>query len=134
MRGALFRAEGAELVVVKGLEFYSLCEHHLLPFFGRVHIGYVPGEHILGLSKFARVVDVFARRLQVQERLTVQVADALEGVLRPRGVGVVVEASHLCMMMRGVQQQGSSTRTSVLRGVLGDPGVREEFLRAINTP
>jgi GTP cyclohydrolase I len=131
VRGALFRTEGEGLVVVKGLEFYSLCEHHLLPFFGRVHIGYVPGEHILGLSKFARVVDVFARRLQVQERLTAQIADALERVLHPRGVAVVVEASHLCMMMRGVQQQGSSTRTSVIRGVLGEARVREEFLGAI---
>lgn len=134
VRGALFRAEGSEMVLIKGLEFYSLCEHHMLPFFGHVHIAYLPDASILGLSKFARVVDVFARRLQVQERLTVQIADALERVLKPHGVAVVVEASHLCMMMRGVQQQGSSTRTSVMRGAFKEAGVRGEFLEAIGKP
>jgi GTP cyclohydrolase IA len=132
VNGALFSAEGSEMVVVKGIEFYSLCEHHMLPFFGTVHIGYIPHETILGLSKFARVVDVFARRMQVQERMTSQIADALERVLRPRGLAVVSEASHLCMMMRGVEKQGSSTRTAAMRGVFRDDGrTRQEFLEAI---
>ena len=100
VNGALFQAEGSELVVVRDLEFYSLCEHHLLPFFGRAHIAYLPDQKILGLSKFARIVDMFARRLQVQERLTVEIADAVVQTLAPRGVAVVTEASHLCMMMR----------------------------------
>lgn len=129
---ALFAAEGPEMVVVKGIEFYSLCEHHLLPFFGSVHIGYIPDEKVLGLSKFARVVDVFARRLQLQERLTAQVADALVDLLQPHGLAVVSEASHLCMMMRGVQKQGSTTLTSVMRGVFRqDARTRQEFLQAI---
>lgn len=132
IRGALFHAEGSEMVVVKGIEFYSLCEHHMLPFFGHAHIAYIPGETILGLSKFARVIDVFARRMQVQERLTVQIADVLEQTLAPKGVAVVSDASHLCMMMRGVQKQGSSTRTSVMRGLFKDDGrTRQEFLAAI---
>jgi len=132
VNGALFTAEGSEMVVVKGIEFYSLCEHHMLPFFGRAHIAYIPGETILGLSKFARVVDVFARRMQVQERMTTQIADALERVLRPKGLAVVTEASHLCMMMRGVEKQGSTTRTSAMRGVFRDDGrTRQEFLEAI---
>lgn len=132
VNGAFFRAEGSEMVVVKGIEFYSLCEHHMLPFFGTVHIGYIPNDKILGLSKFARVVDVFARRMQVQERLTSQVAEALLDVLEPQGVGVVVEASHLCMMMRGVEKQGASTRTSAMRGVfLKDARTRSEFLDAL---
>jgi GTP cyclohydrolase IA len=132
LNGALFQAEGSEMVVVKGIEFYSLCEHHMLPFFGTAHIAYVPDETILGLSKFARVVDVFARRMQVQERMTTQIADALERVLRPKGVAVVTEASHLCMMMRGVEKQGSTTRTSAMRGIFRDDGrTRQEFLDAI---
>lgn len=132
VNGALFEAEGPEMIVVKGVEFYSLCEHHLLPFFGHAHIGYIPGEHVLGLSKFARVVDVFARRLQLQERFTSQVADALVEVLKPRGLAVVTEASHLCMMMRGVEKQGSTTRTSAMRGVFkDDPRTRGEFLDAL---
>jgi GTP cyclohydrolase IA len=129
VNGAVFRAEGSEMVVVKGIEFYSLCEHHILPFFGQVHIGYIPGEKILGLSKFARIVDLFARRLQVQERLSVQIAEAIQQVLEPRGVGVVVEGVHLCMMMRGVEKQHSRTVTSAMLGVFReDAKTREEFL------
>jgi len=129
---ALFAAEGSEMVVVKDIEFYSLCEHHMLPFFGKAHVAYIPGETILGLSKFARVVDVFARRMQVQERMTAQVAHALDDLLKPQGVAVVTEASHLCMMMRGVEKQGSTTRTSVMRGVFKeDARTRHEFLDAL---
>ena len=132
LNDALFQAEGSEMVVVKGIEFYSLCEHHMLPFFGKAHIAYIPGTKILGLSKFARVVDVFARRMQVQERMTSQIADALEEALEPRGIAVVTEASHLCMMMRGVEKQGSTTRTSAMRGAFKDDArTRQEFLEAI---
>jgi GTP cyclohydrolase IA len=129
---ALFEAEGSEMVVVKNIEFYSLCEHHMLPFFGKANIAYIPNKKILGLSKFARVVDVFARRMQVQERMTSQIADALIEALEPKGVAVVTEASHLCMMMRGVEKQGSSTRTQALRGCFReDARTRQEFLEAI---
>ncbi|MFN4072984.1 MAG: GTP cyclohydrolase I FolE [Thermus sp.] len=129
VNGAIFPAEGSEMVVVKGIEFYSMCEHHLLPFFGQVHIGYIPGEKILGLSKFARIVDMFARRLQVQERLAVQIAEAIQEILEPQGVGVVVEGVHLCMMMRGVEKQHSRTVTSAMLGVLRESQkTREEFL------
>ena len=133
VNGALFAAEGADdLVVVKDIEFYSLCEHHMLPFFGKAHIAYIPGKSILGLSKFARLVDVFARRMQVQERMTRQIADTLVEVLEPQGVAVVTEAHHLCMMMRGVEKQGSSTQASAMRGVFkDDPKTRQEFLEAI---
>ena len=132
VNGALFKAEGAEMVIVKEVEFYSLCEHHMLPFFGHVHLAYVPGKTILGLSKFARLVDMFARRMQVQERLTAQLADALEEILAPKGVAVVSEASHLCMMMRGVEKQGSTTRASVMRGAFKeDAALRREFLDAL---
>ena len=118
------------MVMVRDIEMYSLCEHHLLPFFGKVHVAYVPDGKIIGLSKLPRIVEVFARRLQVQERLTQQIADAVCDVLQPRGVGVVIEASHLCMMMRGVEKQNSSTITSALRGVFRDDArTREEFLR-----
>jgi GTP cyclohydrolase I len=118
------------MVMVRDIEMYSLCEHHLLPFFGKVHVAYVPDGKIIGLSKLPRIVEVFARRLQVQERLTQQIADAVCEVLQPRGVGVVIEASHLCMMMRGVEKQNSSTITSALRGVFRDDArIREEFLR-----
>ena len=129
INGALFEAEGSEMVMVKNIEFYSLCEHHMLPFFGKAHIGYIPNKKILGLSKFARVLDVFARRMQVQERMTRQVADALVEVLEPQGVAVVTEASHLCMMMRGVEKQGATTRTSAMRGTFrSDARTRQEFL------
>ncbi len=130
---ALFDAEGSEMVVVKGIEFYSLCEHHMLPFFGKAAIGYIPDRTVLGLSKFARVVDLYARRLQLQERLTSQIADALVEVLQPKGLAVVTEASHLCMMMRGVEKQGSSTRTSAMRGAFReDARTRQEFLEALD--
>ena len=132
VNGARFGAEGSELVLVRDIEFYSLCEHHLLPFFGQAHIAYLPDETILGLSKFARIVDMFARRLQVQERLTAEIADAVVMALQPKGVAVVTEASHLCMMMRGVQKQGSSTRTITTRGVFRDDAqLRQEVLEAI---
>ena len=117
------------MVMVRDIELYSLCEHHLLPFFGKAHIAYIPSGRILGLSKLPRLVEVFARRLQVQERLTGEIADAVNEVLKPRGVGVVIEAMHLCMMMRGVEKQNSKTITSALRGLFrSDPRTREEFL------
>ena len=126
---AIFEEEHENMVMVRDIELYSLCEHHLLPFFGRAHIAYVPAGRIVGLSKLPRIVDVFARRLQVQERLTEQIAAAIEEVLEPRGVGVVIEAAHLCMMMRGVEKQSSKTITSALRGIFrSDPRTREEFL------
>src|SRR5690554_324577 len=132
INGALFKAESSEMVVLTGIEFYSLCEHHMLPFFGTAAIGYVPGDKILGLSKFARVIDVFARRMQVQERMTAQIADALDEILEPRGVAVVTRASHLCMMMRGVEKQGSMTVTSAMRGIFReDARTRQEFMQAI---
>ncbi len=127
---ALFDVDSENMVLVRDIELYSLCEHHMLPFFGKVHIAYVPNGKVVGLSKLARVVDVFARRLQVQERLTEQIASALEDALKPRGVGVVVEAAHLCMMMRGVEKQNSQTITSALRGAFRDDArTRDEFLR-----
>ncbi len=132
LNDALFEAESQELVLVKDIEFYSLCEHHMLPFFGKAHVGYLPNAKIIGLSKIARLVDLFARRLQVQERLTSQVADTLREVLDARGVAVVIEASHFCMMMRGVQKQNSSTVTSAMRGVFQDNAqLRQEFMQLI---
>jgi GTP cyclohydrolase I len=126
---ALFKAESSEMVIVKDIELYSLCEHHMLPFFGKAHIGYIPDKKIIGLSKIPRIVDVFARRLQVQERLTAQVADALVEVLKPLGVAVVIEACHFCMMMRGVEKQNSKTITSAMRGEFySDSTTRKEFL------
>jgi GTP cyclohydrolase IA len=127
---ALFEVDSENMVMVRDIELYSLCEHHMLPFFGKAHIAYLPNGRVVGLSKLARVVEVFARRLQVQERLTEEIAQALEDVLRPRGVGVVIEAVHLCMMMRGVEKQNSQTITSALRGAFRDDGrTRDEFLR-----
>jgi GTP cyclohydrolase I len=126
---ALFEAEYDEMVVVRDIEVYSLCEHHLIPFFGRCHIAYIPKEKIVGLSKLARVVDVFARRLQVQERLTTEIASALSDILEPKGVGVVIEAHHLCMMMRGVEKQNSLAVTSCMQGLFrNDARTRGEFL------
>ena len=126
---AIFREEHQNMVMVRDIELYSLCEHHLLPFFGRAHVAYIPDGRIVGLSKLPRLVDVFARRLQVQERLTEQIASALHDVLKPLGVGVVIEAYHLCMMMRGVEKQNSKTITSALRGSFrSDQRTREEFL------
>jgi GTP cyclohydrolase I len=129
---ALFQSESNDMVIVKDIEFYSLCEHHMLPFFGKVHVAYVPKDKIIGLSKIARVVDVFARRLQVQERLTNQIADAMMEILQPGGVAVVAEASHFCMMMRGVQKQNSSTITSAMRGSFRENAhTRSEFMALV---
>lgn len=127
---ALFDEDHHNMVIVKDIEMYSLCEHHMLPFFGKVHVAYIPNGRIVGLSKVPRIVEVFARRLQVQERLTTQIAQALTDVLQPQGVGVIIEAYHLCMMMRGVEKQNSKTITSAMEGVfLKDLRTREEFLR-----
>ena len=134
IKGAVFTEDCREMVVVRGIEFYSLCEHHMLPFFGHAHVAYLPKGKVVGLSKIARVVDVFARRLQVQERLTNQVADALTQALDPHGVAVVMEASHTCMMMRGVQKQNSTTVSSAMRGTFeDDPRTRAEFMGFIRT-
>ena len=130
---AIFTEKHENMICVRDIEIYSLCEHHLLPFFGRAHVAYLPNGKIVGLSKIPRVVEVFARRLQVQERLTDQIADALCRVLKPLGVGVVIEAYHLCMMMRGVEKQNSKTVTSALRGAFRDDGkTRDEFLRLVH--
>lgn len=127
---ALFEERHHNMILVKDIEMYSLCEHHLLPFFGKVHIAYIPDGKIMGLSKAARLVEVFSRRFQVQERITEQIAQALWDIVQPQGVGVVIEAAHLCMMMRGVQKQNSMTITSAMRGAfLEDPATRDEFLR-----
>jgi GTP cyclohydrolase I len=126
----IFREEHDNMIMVRDIELYSLCEHHMLPFFGKAHVAYIPNGKIVGLSKIPRIVDVYARRLQVQERLTEQIAEGLCRVLNPSGVGVVIEAYHLCMMMRGVQKQNSKTITSALRGAFReDPKTRDEFLR-----
>ena len=128
----LFAAEGEGVVLVRDVEFHSLCEHHLLPFFGRVHVAYLPGDRIIGLSKIPRIVDLYSRRLQVQERITEQVADALMKLLEPKGVLVIAEARHLCMAMRGVEKQHSSTATRALRGVYAhDTQARQEILSMI---
>lgn len=129
---ALFPAESDGMVIVRDIEMYSMCEHHLLPFYGKVHVGYIPGKHMIGLSKIARVVDMFARRLQVQERLGQEICDALEKTLKPKGIGVVIEANHLCMMMRGVEKQHSLAVTSSVRGSFKkDARTRQEFLTLI---
>ncbi|WP_409996735.1 GTP cyclohydrolase I FolE [Deinococcus sp. Marseille-Q6407] len=128
----VFAAEGSEMVIVKDIEFYSMCEHHMLPFYGRAHVAYIPDGKILGLSKFARIVDLYSRRLQVQERITTQVAEAVEELLTPKGVAVLMEGTHLCMSMRGVQKQNSSTTTSAMRGLFrNDPRTRAEFMSAV---
>jgi GTP cyclohydrolase I len=135
VNGAVFAETYSEMVLVKDIEVYSICEHHLLPFFGKAHVAYVPDGRIVGLSKLPRIVDVFARRLQVQERLTTEVAAAIDRVLQPLGVAVVIEASHLCMMMRGIQKQNSSTVTSCMRGVfMNDERTRLEFTDLLRRP
>jgi GTP cyclohydrolase I len=132
VNGAIFEEPYSEMVVVRDIEVYSLCEHHLLPFFGKAHVAYIPDGRILGLSKIPRIVDMFARRLQVQERLTTQIGDAVQSVIEPQGVGVVIEATHLCMAMRGVEKQNSSAVTSSLTGCLRDDDKsRNEFLSLI---
>ena len=132
VNGALDPTKSEDMVVVRDIEFYSLCEHHLLPFFGKAHVAYVPNGKIIGLSKIPRIVDMFARRLQVQERMGREVADALDAVLKPKGVGVIIEANHLCMMMRGVAKQRSTVATSHMKGVFkSDQQIRQEFLALI---
>lgn len=131
LRGALFNVAYDEMVIVKDVEMFSLCEHHLLPFVGMVHVAYVPNGKVIGLSKIPRLVDLFARRLQVQERLTRQIADAIMDAIEPQGVGVVIEARHLCMMMRGVEKQSSSTVTSAMVGVFREKATRSEFLSLV---
>jgi len=132
VNNAIFEDDGEEMIVVKDIEFYSMCEHHMLPFYGKAHIAYIPNGKIIGLSKLARITDVFARRLQVQERLTNQIADALMEILDAKGVAVVTDAQHFCMMMRGVQKQGSSTVASAMRGSFKtDRDTRNEFIGLI---
>ena len=132
LNDAIFDEEYDEMVIVKDIEFYSLCEHHILPFFGKCHVGYIPRKKIVGLSKIPRIVDMFARRLQVQERLTKEIAEALQEILNPAGVAVVMEAQHLCMMVRGVQKQHSQTMTNVMLGEFRDKiSTRTEFMRCI---
>ena len=131
LRSAMFKEEYGDMVIVKDIELYSLCEHHMLPFFGKVHIAYIPNGYIVGLSKLPRIVDVFARRLQVQERLTHEILEAIDTGLKPLGVAVVIEAAHMCMMMRGVEKQNSSTTTSAFTGVFKEMETRAEFLRLI---
>jgi len=134
LRGAMFKEEYSQMVVVKDIEVYSMCEHHMLPFFGKAHVAYIPNGHIVGLSKIPRVVDIYARRLQVQERLTNEIRDCIQNTLNPVGVAVVIECSHLCMQMRGVQKQNSVTTTSAFTGIfLNDHRTREEFIKLIGT-
>ena len=131
LRGALFDVDYDEMVIVKDVEMFSLCEHHMLPFFGKVHVAYIPNGKVIGLSKIARLVEVFARRLQVQERMTRQIADAIQEAIAPQGVGVVIEARHLCMMMRGIEKQNSSTVTSAMVGCFREKETRAEFLSLV---
>ena len=133
LRGAMFKEDYSEMVIVKDIELYSLCEHHILPFFGKAHVAYIPDGHIVGLSKIPRVIDVFARRLQVQERLTDQILHCIQNTLQPLGVAVVIEARHMCMMMRGVQKQNSVTTTSAFTGEFRKEKTRSEFLRLISS-
>ena len=133
LRSAMFREEYKQMVLVKDIELYSLCEHHMLPFYGKAHVAYIPNGYITGLSKIARIVECYARRLQVQERLTVQIRDCIQEALNPRGVAVVIEASHMCMQMRGVEKQESATTTSAFTGIfLSDHRTREEFMTLIS--
>ncbi len=131
LQGAMFKEDYNEMVIIKDIELYSLCEHHMLPFFGKAHIAYIPNGQIVGLSKIPRVVDVFARRLQVQERLTHDILECINSTLKPKGVAVVIEASHMCMMMRGVQKQNSVTTTSGFRGQFEKQETRNEFLKLL---
>lgn len=133
LRSAIFREEYKQMVLVKDIEIFSVCEHHMLPFVGKAHVAYIPNGYITGLSKIARVVECFARRLQVQERLTLQIRDSIQEALNPVGVAVVIEASHMCMQMRGIEKQGSATTTSAFTGIfLSDPRTREEFMSLIS--
>lgn len=133
LRSAIFREEYKQMVLVKDIEIFSVCEHHMLPFVGKAHVAYIPNGYITGLSKIARVVECFARRLQVQERLTLQIRDSIQTALNPTGVAVVIEASHMCMQMRGIEKQGSATTTSAFTGIfLSDPRTREEFMSLIS--
>jgi GTP cyclohydrolase I len=133
VNSAVFPAETDGMIIVRDIECYSLCEHHLLPFVGKVHVAYLPDKHIIGLSKIARIVDLYARRIQVQERLTQQICDAIDEVLKPKGVGVIIEADHFCMMMRGVGKQHSRAVTSAVKGLIkNDPKTREEFLQLLS--
>jgi GTP cyclohydrolase I len=134
LRGALFDVDYDEMVIVKDVELYSLCEHHMLPFFGRAHVAYIPNGKVIGLSKIPRLIEVFSRRLQVQERITRQIADAIQEAIEPRGVGVVIEARHMCMMMRGVEKQQSTTVTSAMVGCFRDQQTRAEFLSLVRQP
>jgi len=135
LNGALFTEENREMVVVRDIDFFSLCEHHLLPFFGKCHVAYIPNHKIIGLSKLPRIVEMYARRLQVQERLTKQIADTIQQAVKPQGVAVVMEAEHLCMQMRGVEKQNSVALTSTMLGVFKDsPVTRSEFLELIRRP
>lgn len=133
LKKAMFKEDYNEMVIVKNIELYSLCEHHMLPFFGKAHIAYIPNGYIVGLSKIPRIVDVFARRLQVQERLTFDILECINNTLKPQGVAVVIEASHMCMMMRGVQKQNSTTTTSGFRGQFEKNETRNEFLKLISS-
>src|SRR5271165_3564930 len=134
LKQALFSVTYDEMVIVKDVEMFSLCEHHMLPFFGKVHVAYIPNGKVIGLSKIPRLVEVFARRLQVQERLTRQIADAIQEAIAPQGVGVVIEARHLCMMMRGIEKQNSSTVTSAMVGCFREKETRAEFLSLVRQP
>ena len=133
LQSAMFKEDYSEMVIVKDIELYSLCEHHLLPFFGKAHVAYIPNGYIVGLSKIPRVIDVFARRLQVQERLTHEVLNCIQDTLNPLGVAIVIEARHMCMMMRGVQKQNSTTTTSAFKGAFENVETRMEFLNLIST-
>ncbi len=133
LKSAMFTEEYNQMVVVKDIEVFSLCEHHLLPFFGKAHVAYIPNGHIVGLSKIPRVVDAYARRLQVQERMTNQIRDCINDTLQPKGVAVIVECRHLCMSMRGVQKQNSVTTTSAFTGAFADEKTRAEFLRLVSS-